>query len=69
MAEIIGAVASGAGLLSLSFQLLQNAQRLKSLYNRTKNAPETLLELTFSLETISLMLKELEKHRQHDSHN
>ena len=69
MAEIFGAVASRAGLVSLSLDLLESAQRLKSLYNRAKNAPVTLLDLTHNLETISLLLQELEKHRQYDTAN
>ena len=35
MAEIFGAVASGAGLLSLSMQLLESSQKLKSFYDTT----------------------------------
>jgi hypothetical protein len=47
MAEIFGAVASGAGLLSLSIQLLDSAQRLKGFYNATENAPQTVADLSF----------------------
>lgn len=69
MAEIFGAVASGAGLLSLAIQLLEKAESIRSFYGRTKNAPETLLNIGHQLETVSLLLQELEKHRQHDGYD
>lgn len=63
MAEIFGAVASGAGLVSLSLQLLDSAQKLKKLYNVSKDAPTTVAELCFELETMSLSLRQLRLHR------
>jgi hypothetical protein len=66
MAEIFGAVASGAGLLSLSIQLLESAQRLKGFYNATKNAPQTVADLSSELHTMSLSLRMLERHRRDD---
>jgi hypothetical protein len=66
MAEIFGAVASGAGLLSLSIQLLDSAQRLKGFYNATENAPQTVADLSFELRTMSLSLRLLERHRRDD---
>lgn len=69
MAEIFGAVASGAGLVSLALQLLEKAQDIREFHGRTKNAPETLLNLSNQLETVSLLLRHLEMHRQHDSYD
>jgi chromosome segregation ATPase len=66
MAEIFAAVASGAGLVSLAIQLLESSQKLKSLYNATKDAPRNVKDLCFDLETLSLQLRQLEQHRQHD---
>jgi hypothetical protein len=66
MAEIFGAVASGAGLLSLSIQLLESAQRLKGFHNATENAPQTVADLSFELRTMSLSLRMLERHRRDD---
>lgn len=64
MAEIFGAVASGAGLASLSGQLIQSAQKLKSLHNASRDAPTTVADLCHELETVSLNLRLLESHRQ-----
>lgn len=69
MAEIFGAVVSGIGLLQLSAELLDGAIRLRGLYQRTKDAPFLLTDLSFELETISLLLKDLERHRQQDRHD
>lgn len=50
MAELLGVVSAGAGLVSLSSQLLDSAQKLKRFYDDGVNAPETLekLGLTFT---------------------
>jgi hypothetical protein len=66
MAEIFAAVASGAGLVSLAIQLLESSRKLKGLYNATKDAPQNVKDLCFDLETLSLQLRQLEQHRQHD---
>jgi hypothetical protein len=66
MAEIFAAVASGAGLVSLAIQLLESSRKLKGLYNATKDAPRNVKDLCFDLETLSLQLRQLEQHRQHD---
>jgi hypothetical protein len=66
MAEIFGAVASGAGLMSLSMQLLESSQKLKSFYNASKDAPQTVADLSFELETMSLSLRQLVIHNQAD---
>lgn len=66
MAEIFGAAASGAGLASLALQLVDTAQKLKTLYNATKDAPHTVEDLTFELETMSMSLFRLTSHRHTD---
>jgi hypothetical protein len=63
MAEIFAAVASGAGLVSLSIQLIDSAQKLKKLFNASKDAPTTVVDLCFELETMSLSLRQLNSHR------
>lgn len=66
MAEIFGAVASGAGLVSLSMQLLESTQKLKGFYNTSRDAPETVERLCSDLETMSLALHQFEHYRQQD---
>jgi hypothetical protein len=66
MAEIFGAVASGAGLVSLSMQLLESAQKLKGFYDSARDAPATLEYLYRDLETVSLALHQFERYRQSD---
>ena len=66
MAEIFGAVASGASLISLSMQLLESSQKLKSFCDTARNAPETVSRLCFDLETMSLALHQFEQYRQQD---
>lgn len=63
MAEVFAAVASGAGLVSLSIQLIDSAQKLKKLLNASKDAPTTVADLCFELETMSLSLRQLNSHR------
>jgi hypothetical protein len=66
MAEIFGAVASGAGLLSLSMQLLESVQKLKGFYDSSRDAPDTVASLCFDLETMSMALRQFEQYRQND---
>lgn len=66
MAEIFGAVASGAGLVSLAMQLLDSAQKLKGFYNLSRDAPDTVRQLCFELETMSMALHQFEQYRQSD---
>lgn len=63
MAEVFAAVATGAGLVSLSIQLIDSAQKLKKLFNASKDAPITVGDLCFELETMSLSLRQLNSHR------
>jgi hypothetical protein len=66
MAEIFGAVASGAGLVSLSMQLLESTQKLKGFCDMMKDAPETAQQLCFDLETMAMALRQFEHYRQAD---
>lgn len=66
MAEIFGAVASGAGLVSLSMQLLESTQKLKGFHGACRDAPETVKQLCFDLETMSMALRQFEQYRQND---
>lgn len=59
-------MASGAGLVSLSMQLIESTQKLKSFCAAFKDAPSTVAELCFELETMSLSFRQLESHRHSD---
>ncbi|KIW23418.1 uncharacterized protein PV07_11616 [Cladophialophora immunda] len=59
-----GIAASGAGLLSLSIQLVESAAKLKKIYHAARDAPRTIARLQHSLETIALALRQLEQRRQ-----
>ena len=65
---ILGVVAGGAGLASLSIQLAESAVKLKRLYHSMKHAPENLKEIADETEIMSLSLKHLERQRQNESH-
>jgi hypothetical protein len=66
---IIGVVSGGAGLLSLAVQLGENVQKLKAACDAIRNAPQTLDELVFDMETITLWIQQLEEHRREDPHD
>ncbi|KAK5119256.1 hypothetical protein LTR85_007870 [Meristemomyces frigidus] len=66
MAELLGVVSAGAGLVSLSGQLLDSAQKLKRFHDDATNAPRALQKLGFDLRTIALLLRELERYRLHN---
>ncbi|OQV03781.1 hypothetical protein CLAIMM_08781 [Cladophialophora immunda] len=63
----VGIAASGAGLLSLSIQLVESAAKLKKIYHAARDAPRTIARLQHSLETIALALQQLEQRRQQGS--
>lgn len=67
MAEIFSAVASGAGLFSLTLQLAEGATKIKRLYDLSKNAPARLLTLSHELETLVFMLQQLQERWRLDS--
>ncbi|KAF7198146.1 hypothetical protein HII31_00502 [Pseudocercospora fuligena] len=64
MAEVLGFVSAGAGLLSLAIQLQENALKLKDLCSSIKHADERLKQLIFDLETEALLLRKIESLRQ-----
>jgi len=66
---ILGVVSGGAGLLSLAIQLGESARKLKSFHDSMRNAPETLKDLEFDLQTMALSLQQLERDRQRNSHD
>jgi len=57
MAELLGVFSAGAGLVSLSLQLVDSAQKLKLFCDNTKNAPRSLKKLGYQLDTLVLMLQ------------
>ena len=59
MAEIFGAVASGAGLVSLAVQLAESSQKLKALLKAYRDAPEVVVKLSYELETMLQILRQL----------
>jgi hypothetical protein len=61
---VFGLAASGAGLLSLGIQLGESAMKLKRIYHRLQNAPKSISQLIFSLETMAIALHQLEEQRQ-----
>lgn len=63
MAEVFGAVASGAGLVSLAIQLAETAVKLKRLTDTARNAPQVLADHADDVETFSMILRQIEKDR------
>lgn len=57
MAELVGLVAGGAGLASLSIHLLESARKLERLHSNFRGAPKRLARLSREIETIRLSLK------------
>lgn len=66
MAEILAVASAGAGLLSLSIQLLESGKKLHNLYNDTRDAPNFLQDVSTDLELMGLMLHNFEKYRTQD---
>ncbi|KAF2229286.1 hypothetical protein EV356DRAFT_456130 [Viridothelium virens] len=66
---IFGVVSGGAGLISLSIQLTESAVKLRRIISTAKDAPQTISTYIFHLETMALVLQQLEQHRQHDTYN
>jgi hypothetical protein len=61
---ILGIVAGGAGLLSLSIQLCESAVKLNRILQSAKDAPKRISRLVFGLETTAIALREIEHQRQ-----
>ncbi|KAF2718487.1 hypothetical protein K431DRAFT_274766 [Polychaeton citri CBS 116435] len=63
MAEIAGVVASGAGLISLSLQLVESVAKLRCLIQGLRNAPESLEEAVDEIEILAQILRQIEEDR------
>ncbi len=69
MAEIFGAVAGAASIVSLAADLYDCAFKLKEFAERFKGAKVSLRELSHEIKSISLVLYGLEGYRQMYSHD
>lgn len=65
---MLGVVAGGAGLMSLSIQLAESSVKLMKLYHSMKGAPDTLREIASEIHIMSMSLEHLERHRQAEGH-
>lgn len=61
MAELLGAVASGAGLASLAIQLCSATMKLKRFHGAVLSAPKNLEAVILEIETLSLLLRQIER--------
>ncbi|GAB1320001.1 hypothetical protein MFIFM68171_10211 [Madurella fahalii] len=61
MAEIIGVVASAAGLLSLSIQIVDTTKKLKARSAAIKGLPETIEKIEHNLEFLRFFLSRVEE--------
>ncbi|KAK3364285.1 hypothetical protein B0T25DRAFT_60759 [Lasiosphaeria hispida] len=61
MAEIIGIVASAAGLLSLSIQIADTTRKLKARFAAIKGLPETIDKIERNLEFLRIFLDRAEE--------
>jgi hypothetical protein len=59
MAEVVGVVASGAGLASLAIQLLDGVNRLHTLYKDSRIVEQTVDDLVLDLKNIYKLLSDL----------
>ncbi len=68
-AEVFGIATAGVGLAAVALQLGDSALKLKSFCERVRDANGDLSDVSYELQTISLTLQELERHRQRDRHD
>jgi hypothetical protein len=64
MAEVLGVVASGAGIASLGLQIIENVEKLVDFFSRVHDAPS---EVRFILEEVTILgnvLVECSRHQQ-----
>jgi hypothetical protein len=61
---VLGVVAGGAGLMSLSIQLAESAVKLKRFYHSMRNAPEALNNIADEIQIMSLSLQRIVRHWQ-----
>lgn len=68
MAELLGVIAGAAGLASLALQLGETSLKLKRLSHGYKQAPKILEDVTFEIETLGLLVLQVERQRAaHDT--
>lgn len=63
MAEVFGMAAGVAGMASLAIQLMESSRKLHALYHTSKDAPDTVNQLSFELTTLSKHILQLERMR------
>lgn len=68
MAEL-GVIASGAGLASLAIQLGDSAMKLKRFCEKVRSAPQDLRDSIFEIETLCLVLRQIERDPPHTKSN
>lgn len=61
MAELLGVVSGGAGLISLAIQLGDSALKLKRFYDNVRKAPQELEDLIFEIQTLGISLSEIDR--------
>ncbi|KAL4723768.1 hypothetical protein ACLX1H_009412 [Fusarium chlamydosporum] len=62
MAELLGIVAGGAGLVSLALQLVDGGQKLRNRYKNAKGLKSNVLWLSQDLELIGQQLVQIESY-------
>jgi len=65
---ILGVISGTANLLFLSLRLAENARKLKGFYSSFQDAPKALERLVLDLETMSLVLQQIEQTRTNQSY-
>ena len=66
MAEMLGIVASGMGIASLAIQIGDSLIKLKDFWDAVKEAPEEVKYLIEEIETLSLVLSEIDANANED---
>ncbi|KAF4624646.1 hypothetical protein G7Y89_g13524 [Cudoniella acicularis] len=61
MAELLGVVASGMGVISLAIQLADSIKTLKELFSSMKAAPQEIFLAIEEVETLSLILEDINR--------
>lgn len=64
MAEALGLAASGFAVVSLAIQVAENINKLKAFISRVKDAPSDVLFVIDELETLSLVLEDVDRGMQ-----
>ena len=59
MAEVLGTVASGAGIFALAVQLGDSIKKLNEFWNNYKDSPEDMRRTTEDLEILKLVIEDI----------